>query len=152
MPRGPLFIGKKSVTSLFLSLDLVPVLFFSDFWKSGPFFVLVFMLVFVSTCSCEGTLGKEWKRASSLRHEKTWLLLNLTIRYHCNQVSSGIIVIFPTIMLIAMIWNFLFHWFYDFDFRRLDWMTVEERVMTNIIIEKRDIAHACTHNKTRSSY
>ena len=31
-------------------------------------------------------------------------------------------------------------------------MTVEERVMTNIIIEKRDIAHARTHNKTRSSW
>ena len=90
MPRGPLFIGKKSVTSHFLPLDLVPVLFSSDLWKSGPFFVLVFMLVFVSTCSCEGTLGKEWKRASSLRHEKTWLLLNLTIRYHCNFPNNHV--------------------------------------------------------------
>ena len=59
------------------------------------------------------------------------------------QVSllSGIIVIFPTIMLIAMKLFFrqlpFTSYFTDFYFvfRRLDWMTVEERVMTNIIIE-----------------
>ena len=86
--------------------------------------------------SVKGTLGRGWKRVSFQKLERTWPLWNWTIkylwliscRYHGSFLFSTIqsFLLFPLLMIHSSC-------------RKLDWMTVEERVMTNIIIENKEV-------------
>ena len=82
---------------------------------------------------------------SEAREDLAALELDYQVSFSSSQQSCWLlwseIIFFHQLPFTSYITDFYFV------FRRLDWMTVEERVMTNIIIEKRDTLHM----QTRSS-